>query len=106
MIIRNLKRAGIVTAVALIPLLFCVNVWQSFRYASMKREIARLEAVQQDLLEQNKRNIAGIAVLESPGRIDELGQGKLGLAHPETESFITIQPPRNHPPQEEETADE
>ena len=101
MIMRNLKRAGIVVAVAVIPLLFCVNVWQSFRYASLKREIARLEAVQQDLLEQNKRNIAGIAVLESPGRIDELGKQKLGLARPEKENFITIQPPKK-----EEAADE
>ena len=101
MIVRNLKRAGIIVAVALIPLLFCVNVWQSFRYASLKREIARLEAVQQDLLEQNKRNIAGIAGLESPGRIDELGQGKIGLARPETESFITIQPPRKEEAEDE-----
>ena len=100
MIVRNLKRAGIIAAIALIPLLFFVNVWQSFRYASMKREIARLEAVQQNLLEQNKSAIMSITTLESPDHIDREGQ-KLGLARPATESFITIQPPRK-----EEAADE
>ena len=106
---HHLKRAGIIAAVALVPLLFFVNVWQSFRYSSLKREIARLEAVQQDLLEQNKRNIAGAAVLGSPGRIDELGKEKLGLTRPDPESFITIQTPaheRAGDQPREEAADE
>jgi cell division protein FtsB len=88
------KKIVIITALSLIPLLFCANVWQSFRYSSLKREIARLEAVQQDLLEQNKRNIASISVLESPQRIDTEGKEKLGLARPDTETFITIVPPK------------
>jgi cell division protein FtsB len=91
----RLKRAGLVIAIALIPLLFCANVWQSFRYSSLQREIARLEAEQQDLLEKNKRNIAGISVLESPERIDSLGREELGLSRPGVESFITIRPPRS-----------
>jgi cell division protein FtsB len=90
----KLKKAGIIAAVALVPLLFCANVWQSFRYSSLKREIARLEAVQQDLLEQNKRNIAGISVLESPQRIDELGREELGLSRPAPDTFIMIRPPQ------------
>jgi hypothetical protein len=91
---RKLKKAGILLAAALVPLLFCANVWQSFRYSSLKREIARLEAVQRDLLEQNKRNIAGISVLESPGRVDELGKGELGLSRPAADTFIMIRPPK------------
>ncbi|MDR3201263.1 MAG: cell division protein FtsL [Spirochaetales bacterium] len=90
----RLKRIAIIAAIALVPLLFCANVWQSFRYSSLKREIARLEAVQQDILEQNKRNIAGISVLESPQRIDNLGREELGLTRPGADEFITIQPPR------------
>jgi cell division protein FtsB len=90
----RVKRIVIVAAVALVPLLFCANVWQSYRYSSLKREIARLEAEQQDLLEKNKRNIAGISVLESPGRIDSLGREELGLSRPDAESFITIRPPQ------------
>jgi cell division protein FtsL len=89
---ERIKKIGIILAVALAPLLFCANVWQSFRYSALKREIARLESVQQDLLEQNKRNILGISVLESPERIENLGRESLGLSHPETESFIIIRP--------------
>jgi cell division protein FtsL len=90
----RLKRVGIVIAIVLIPLLFFANVWQSFRYSSLQREIARLEAEQRDLLEKNKRNIAGISVLESPERIDSLSREELGLSRPGVESFITIRPPR------------
>jgi hypothetical protein len=90
----RLKKIAIIAAIAIIPLLFCANVWQSFRYSSLKREIARLEAVQQDLLEQNKRNITGISVLESPQRIDTLGRERLGLRRPGADDFITIRPPR------------
>jgi cell division protein FtsL len=89
---QRIKKAVVIMAAALAPLLFCANVWQSFRYSSLKREIARLESVQQDLLEQNKRNILGISVLESPERIEKLGRESLGLAHPETEDFIIIRP--------------
>ena len=91
---RRLKETAIIAAVCLVPLLFCANVWQSFRYSSLKREISRLEAVQQDLLEQNKRNIAGISVLESPHRIDTLGKEKLELSRPAEDRFITIAPPQ------------
>ena len=88
----DLKKVGIIAAIAIIPLLFCANVWQSFRYSSLKREISRLEAVQVELLEQNKRYIAGISVLETPQRIDRLGQNNLGLSRPGEEMFITIRP--------------
>jgi hypothetical protein len=103
---ERLAKIGIILAIALVPLLFCANVWQSFRYSSLKREIARLEAEQQDLLEKNKRDIAGISVLESPRRIDSLGRGELGLSRPEAPGFITIHPPQNRIPQNEPPRDE
>lgn len=87
-----MKKIMIIFAVALIPALFFANVWQSFRYSSLKREIARLESVQQDLLEQNKRNIAGISVLESPERIEALAGKTLGLSRPKVGDFINIRP--------------
>jgi cell division protein FtsL len=89
---ERLKKIGIIAAVALLPLLFCANVWQSFRYSSLKKEIARLESIQQDLIEQNKRNILGISVLESPERIEALAREKLGLGRPSPEDFIIVRP--------------
>ena len=87
-----MKKLAIYAAVALIPVLFFANVWQSFRYSSLKREIARLESVQQDLLEMNKRSIAGISVLESPARIEDLAKKALGLERPDPGDFIIIKP--------------
>ena len=98
---ERMRKILIIVAVVFLPLLFCANVWQSFRYSSLKREIARLESVQQDLLEQNKRNIAGISVLESPERIYTLGKEKLDLSRPKTGNFIIINPQKN----EEKTDD-
>ncbi|MDR1625261.1 MAG: septum formation initiator family protein [Spirochaetia bacterium] len=104
---ERLKKIGLAAAIALLPLLFCANVWQSFRYSSLKREIARLEAEQRDLLEKNKRNIAGISVLESPGRVDSLGREELGLSRPGVEGFITIRPPgKDARPEKGQDADE
>jgi hypothetical protein len=87
-----MKRIITLSAIALIPALFFVNVWQSFRYSSLKREISRLEAVQQDLIEQNKRSIAGISVLEAPERIEGLAKNSLKLSRPRVEDFIIIRP--------------
>jgi cell division protein FtsB len=107
---EKLKKIAIAAAISLIPLLFCANVWQSFRYSSLKRQIVKLEAEQQDLLEKNKRNIAGISVLESPRRIESLGRGEMGLSRPGAENFVTIRPPRSPQkeadPLEERDADE
>ncbi len=92
-----MKKLVLYAAAALIPALFFLNVWQSFRYSSLKREIARLESVQQDLLERNKRNIAGISVMESPARIEELAKKSLGLARPDPRDFIIITPEKKEP---------
>jgi cell division protein FtsB len=87
-----MKKMFTLAVVALVPALFFVNVWQSFRYSSLKREISRLEAVQQDLIEQNKRSIAGISVLEAPERIEGLAKNSLKLSRPGLKDFIIIQP--------------
>lgn len=87
-----MKKLVLYAAVALIPLLFFLNVWQSFRYSSLKREVAWLESVQRDLLEKNKRDIAGISVLESPARIEELARKNLQLVRPDAKDIIIIRP--------------
>ena len=87
-----MKKYLVLAAVALIPVLVFLNVWQSFRYTAMKKDLARMEALQKDLLERNKRSITGISVLESPERIEGIAKGKLGLTRPEADRFIYIQP--------------
>ena len=84
----------LLAAVVVIPVLFFVNVWQSFRYSSLKREITRLESVQQDILERKKRSIAGISILEAPERIEKLSRDVLRLERPSPKDFIIIRPPK------------
>ena len=61
-----------VCIVMVIPVVFFANVWQAFRYDSVRREVLALEREQHRSLEQNKRAIAGIGALSSPARLIEL----------------------------------
>jgi len=74
-----LKRLLLYVWVITIPLFFALNAWQSARYYQLSEEVRRLEKVQKDQLEQNKRLIAGIAVLSSTERIDKIARDELKL---------------------------
>jgi len=54
-----------------IPGLLFLNAWQGFRYHELRREVARLEAEQEDLLEKNRNAIARIASARSPEEIEK-----------------------------------
>ncbi|MDA3808772.1 MAG: cell division protein FtsL [Spirochaetaceae bacterium] len=73
--------------------LLFLNVWQSFRYNQVVKVVVDLEEEQKNLLELNKRLIAGAAVLSSPGRIDEIARDELGLVKTEPSGIIQIELP-------------
>ena len=73
-----------------IPLFLAAVVWQSNRYVSLKQEIDRLEKVQTDWVEGNKRLIAGIAVLSSTERIEHIALKELGLHKINPEDILQI----------------
>ncbi|TFG64492.1 MAG: hypothetical protein E4H36_02845 [Spirochaetales bacterium] len=85
-----MKKKWLLILICLVPLFVFMNVYQVFRYRQVKTEIGFLEAEQQDLLENNKRIIAGIGVLQSPGRIDELAGKELDLKKTVTEGTLRI----------------
>ena len=89
-----MKKILPILAAALVPALIFLNVWQSFRYTRVREEIARLEALQKEWREANRRLIAGIAVYESPGRINALAEEELELEKAEPEDVEVIQLPR------------
>lgn len=62
-----------------VPALVFLNVWEVFRFEELKSTVRALEAEQKEWLEKNKRMITGIAVLNSPARIDMLAQEELKL---------------------------
>jgi len=73
-----------------IPLFLGLAAWQSVRYTELERDVRRLEAVQEDLVESNKRLIAGIAVLSSSSRIEQVAVYDLGLSKIRPEHVLQI----------------
>ncbi|MEW5815234.1 MAG: cell division protein FtsL [Spirochaetota bacterium] len=74
-----------------VPLLVFLNVWQTFRFMQIKNEVVFLGNEQREWLERNKRMIAGIAVLDSPARLDQLAGQYLGLIRKKPGEMFKIQ---------------
>ena len=68
----NLKKQIVLFLLSLtIPGLIFLNAWQGFRYHELRREVARLESEQEDLLEMNRNAIAKIASARSPEEVEK-----------------------------------
>ena len=85
-----MKRWIVLILVIVIPAAAFLNVWQVFRYKQLENEIVRFEDRQQELLEKNRRLIAGMSVLQSPQRLDQLAEMELGLQKIEPGKLIRI----------------
>lgn len=73
-----------------IPIFLGVAAWQSVRYTELKRDVRHLEAVQEEWVENNKKLIAGIAVLSSSSRIEQLAVHDLGLSKIRPEDVLQV----------------
>ena len=73
-----------------IPLLLGIVALQSVRYTELDRDVRRLEAAQEDWVENNKKLIAGIAVLSSSGRIEQVAVRDLGLVKIAPEDVLQV----------------
>jgi cell division protein FtsL len=73
-----------------IPLLLGLLVWQSNRYQNLNREINRLEQVQAEWIESNKRFIADITEYSSPQRIEYIAQNRLNLRKILPENLLQV----------------
>ena len=76
-----------------IPLFMGLTAWHSVRYKELDQSVRRLEAVQEDWVENNKKMIAAVALLSSSGRIEQVAVHDLGLTkiHPEDVLQIRIE---------------
>ena len=89
-----IKRYALLYFFALtIPVFLGIAAWQSVRYVALDRNVRRLEAAQEDWVENNKKLIAGIAVLSSTSRIEQVAVHDLGLSkiHPEDVLQVRIE---------------
>jgi hypothetical protein len=75
---------------ATIPLLLGAVAWQSCRYAELEKETVRLDNIQEDWVSNNRRLIAGIALLSSPERIEMLARTEMGLTKKRPEEVLQI----------------
>ena len=73
-----------------IPFFLGVAVWQSVRYTELERNVKRLEAVQEDWVNSNKKLIAAIAVLSSSLRIKQIAVNDLGLVKMRPEDVLQV----------------
>jgi len=73
-----------------IPIFLGIAIWQSVQYTKLDRNVKVLEAVQEDWVESNKKLIAGIAVLSSSKRIEQIAVSDLGLIKIRPEDVLQI----------------
>ena len=73
-----------------IPLFLGLAAWQSVRYAKLDKGLRRLEATQKDWVESNKKLAAGIAVLGSSSRIEQVAVYDLGLSKMRPEDVLQV----------------
>ena len=73
-----------------IPFFLGVVAWQSVRYVKLEKDVRRLEVVQEDWVENNRKLIAGIAVLSSSRRIEQVAVHDLGLSKVRPEDVLQI----------------
>jgi len=85
------RRYFLLVLAFLLPAAAFVNVWQVHRYRQLEQEIARLEERQLEIIEKNRRLIAGMSVYQSPGRLEELAKEELELQKLEPGRLILIE---------------
>jgi len=73
-----------------IPLFLGIVTWQSVRYTELDHGVRHLEATQENWVESNKKLIAGIAVLSSSKRIEQVAVHDLGLLKIDPEDVLQV----------------
>ena len=78
-------------AVVLIPLLLALDAFQAHRYAKLKGELAKLEAKQVEIVEQNRKLISDISLLSSSDRIEQIAENELGMHKAKSEDIVRVE---------------
>ena len=73
-----------------IPFFLGIAAWQSVRYTELDKKVRRLEAVQENWIENNRKLIAGIAVLSSASRIEQVAVNDLELSKMRPEDVLQV----------------
>ncbi|RKX86220.1 MAG: cell division protein FtsL [Spirochaetes bacterium] len=74
-----MKKFLLLIIVATVPGIIFLTVRQVYNYNKIDQEVHSLILDQRELFEQNKRMVANLSILSSPGRIDDLAENKLKM---------------------------
>ena len=74
-----MKRVLIFLLTMLLPVFLFLEMWSNYQYNQLEDEIVVLEDEQIDWIEKNKQIITGIAVYNSPERIEQIAEEELEL---------------------------
>jgi cell division protein FtsL len=85
-----MRRLSILFVALLVVSLFFMGTWQGFRYQQLVREVRALEEEQKSWLEKNKKLIAGLAVFNSPERIEHIARDELKLNRIDNSRVIKV----------------
>lgn len=75
----------------MIPVLFGVEAWQTYRYKKLQAEIQNLEKEQVDLVEENRKLISDISMLSSSDRIEKIAEDELFMHKAESEDIVRVE---------------
>ena len=81
-----IRKILLILIVVTIPGVIFLTVKQVYQYNQIDGEVHSLIMSQRELFEQNKRMVANLSILSSPGRIDELAENTLELQKNATET--------------------
>jgi cell division protein FtsL len=74
-----MRKFLIILIAVTVPGIIFLTVSQVHQYNEIDREVHTLIMSQRELFEQNKRMVANLSILSSPGRIDEIAEEILEL---------------------------
>lgn len=74
-----------------IPCMLCLYAAQARKYTALTSEIKELERKQEKLIEDNKKLVSDIAVLQSADRIEEIAVEELKMHKAETEDIVRVE---------------
>ena len=75
-----------------VPVFFFLQVLQSYQYMNLEKQVQLLETEQKEWVEENKKVIAGIAVMSTPERINSIARDELGLDKIDTSDIVRVKP--------------
>ena len=85
------KTVALCFVALLIPAMLIVDAVQARKYVDLRDEVLKLEDLQAEVIEENKKLITDISILSSADRIEKIAQDSLDMRKAETDEIIRVE---------------